>query len=117
MFPDRSLSWLGCDLLRFGEAAAPGRRRPLPSHSRQILDPIDGTHSRAVERSIFALFYLFNLLPADIADCSRTWSFQGARRKAVAAASKKPSLNEWWLLVLSDGVRKPSFAALRDLFQ
>jgi hypothetical protein len=105
------------DLFRFGEAAALGRRRHPPVHSRQIFDPIDGTQARALERSVYGLIYTFNSLPADIADCSNTSCFQGALQKAVAAASRKATMNEWWPLVLSDGVRQLSLAALHDLFK
>ncbi len=105
------------DLFRCGEAAALGRRRPSPPHGRQIFDPIDGTHSRAVERSVFGLIYTFNSLPADTVDCTCTSPFQGALQKAVAAASRKPAMHEWWPMVLSDGVRKLSLAALHDLFK
>ncbi len=105
------------DLFRFGEAAALGRRRRPPVHSRQIFDPIDGTQARALERSVFGLICTFNSLPADIAYGSNTSSFQGALQKAVAAASRKAKMNEWWHVVLSDGVRKLSLAALHDLFK
>jgi len=104
------------ELFRFGEAAALCRRRHSPSHSRQIFDPIDGTQSRAIERSAFALIYTFNSLPAEIVDRSNTSSFQGSLQLAVTKASKNAAMSDWWSQVLCDGVRKLTLPSSHALF-
>jgi len=105
------------ELFRFGEASAFVRRRHPPVHARQIHDPIDGTQSRALERSVYGLIYTFNSLPAEVVEATDVATFQRHLQRAVIKASDSHAVGEWWHLVLRDGVRKVSLQALQELFR
>jgi hypothetical protein len=62
------------ELFRSGEAAASARRRNQSVHERQI--PIDGTQSRAFERSAYGPIYTYDSFPAEGGAAPDTSGFQ-----------------------------------------
>ena len=105
------------DLFHFGEASALARRRSQAVHDRQIHDPIDGTQSRALERSVYGLIYTYNSFPPEVVAAPDTSGFQRFLQRAVVKASGCAVSQEWWPAVLYDGVRKLNLACLHELFK
>ena len=103
------------ELFRSGEASALARRRSQAVHDRQIHDPIDGTQSRALERSVYGLIYTFNSLPPEVAKAPDTSGFQRRLQRAVVNACGRAVSKEWWPAVLCDGVRKLNLASFHTL--
>ena len=101
-------------LFRFGQAAALPRRRQPPCHGFQIFDPIDGTQSRALERSVYGLIYTFNSLPAAVVEDPDTSGFQ---RKLQHAAKKCLSnAKVSWKLLMTEGILKLSLQEFHAVF-
>ena len=58
-------------------------RNPAARHNRQLHDPIDGTHSRKMQRSLLGLIYAYNLLPQWLVDIRSISTFQHHLQNAV----------------------------------
>ena len=54
-------------------------------HSRQLVDPRDGSHSMLLTRSAFGLISVYNLLPQCIVDESSVKGFQSALQSMLKA--------------------------------
>jgi hypothetical protein len=102
------------ELFRFGGASAFVRRRHPPAHARQIHDPIDGTQSRALERSVYGPIYTFKSLAAEVMEAA---TFQRRLQRAVIKACDSTAIGEQWPWVLRAGVRKVSLQTPNDLFR
>ena len=63
-------------------------------HTRQLHDPMDGTQSNAITRSVLCLVYTYNLLPQAVVDSATVASFQRKLAKALAKACQA-ELPEW----------------------
>ena len=64
----------------FKRASNASFRRGWPHHGdrheKQLVDPIDGTHSHAMERSVFGLIYFYNVLPKHVISAPSIKLFQ-----------------------------------------
>ena len=83
-------------------------------HSKQLHDPIDGTQSRAVQRSLLGMIYVYNMLPESTVASMSVSAFQRKLQNCIKrlAESKLPS----WSSFLDDGVRKTSCSSFQDCF-
>ena len=52
-------------------------------HRRQLADPIDGTHTEYLKRSVFGLIKVYNDLPPEIADCTTVQAFQAGLQQRL----------------------------------
>ena len=82
-------------------------------HANQLLDPIDGCQSAAMERSAFGKIYVYNLLPKAVAEQSSTKTFQRMLQQGLKSACRAGVLN--WPRFLSDGVRNLSAEAFQQV--
>ena len=103
------------ELFRFGQAAALPRRRSVDAHNRQIFDPIDGTQSPALSRTVYSLVHTFNSLPPFVVESSNASAFQHQLQKATLKACK--SGFPQWHRLLSDGVKQTSLSTFSDFFE
>ena len=83
-------------------------------HDNQIHDPIDGTHTRMMERSIFALVYPYNSLPLGVAKLTCVSAFQRALQRGVKKAAT--SQEHGWQSILRTGPRGSTVRAFQELF-
>ena len=83
-------------------------------HNKQLYDPIDGTRSRAFQRSLFGLIYCYNLLPQTVIDCNTVSTFQNKLQNCLKrlAASGHPR----WPSFFRDGVRTLSITLFHSSF-
>ena len=52
-------------------------------HDIQLCDPIDGTHTRMMDRSILGFIYSFNMLPTAVVHAIDASAFQRGLQQAV----------------------------------
>ena len=72
-------------------------------HTKQLHDPIDGTTTRMMERSVLGLVYTYNCLPLKVVDLKDVHHFQHALQNAVKACAR--SGNSGWEALLKEGAR------------
>ena len=72
-------------------------------HTKQLHDPIDGTTTRMMERSVLGLVYTYNCLPQKVVDLKDVHHFQHALQNAVKACAR--SGNSGWERLLKEGAR------------
>ena len=89
-------------------------RNPSTQHSLQFYDPVDGSESKMLARSVFGLIYAFNMLPAHVVESSSVSIFQRRLQDAVKRAQAQ-DIPEWEA-VLRAGVRRLSLKAYQGLF-
>ena len=88
-------------------------RNPGLVHTRLLDDPIDGTHSSMMGRSIIGLIYSFNMLPQKIVDMKLN-GFQTALPNAAQQAITTQIA--CWNSLLRSGARTLSLATSQALF-
>jgi hypothetical protein len=89
-------------------------RHQAGRHNRQFHDPIDGTQSRMMERSLFGAIYTFNMLPQSVVDAKTTSRFQHELQNAVKALAR--TQHPEWDTLLRTGVRNMSGARFQSCF-
>ena len=91
-----------------------GWRAKESRHSKQLHDPIDGTQSRAVQRSLLGMVYVYNMLPQSVVESQSVSSFQRKLQNCIKklAKSKFPS----WSSFFDDGIRNTSYSLFQDCF-
>jgi hypothetical protein len=89
-------------------------RNPARQHGLQLHDPVDGTHSCMMERSILGLIYSFNMLPPAIVHTTNVSAFQHRLQNAVKTAAKRDMLG--WEDVLRNGIKKMTVLTFQELF-
>lgn len=89
-------------------------RRPDLRHNRQLHDPMDGTHSNAIQRSCLALIYPYNLLPQCTVDLESVSTFQRHLQHAVKHACRS-GVNNWEAL-FTTGAKRLSVTSFHALF-
>ena len=89
-------------------------RNPAIQHRLQLRDPIDGTHSNAMERSVLGLVYSFNMLPDHVIGVSSVQLFQRLLQNGVKNAVRRGLDN--WESFLRSGVKRMSLASYQDVF-
>ena len=62
-------------------------------HSRQLIDPCDGSHTCFLQRSAFGLIKVYNLLPQAVVNCSSVKAFQHALQELVKAEAGAGNAN------------------------
>ena len=83
-------------------------------HDRQLRDPIDGTHTGMMERSVFGLVYCYNCLPQSVVDIKTVNGFQRALQKALKLAIQSGLSN--WKLFLKNGARSSGWSFFQKMF-
>ena len=84
-------------------------------HGKQLHDPIDGTASRMMERSVLGLIYSYNALPAQVVKYTSTKTFQCCLQKGVRACARAGSPN--WQTHLKLGARAHGITFFRKFFE
>ena len=84
-------------------------------HGHQLLDPIDGTHTRALERSAFGLIHVWNLLPPDVVELQTVHLFQRCLQGAVKRAAQSGFAD--WPDFLRIGPRRLGPTQFRNMFR
>ena len=84
-------------------------------HARQLHDPIDGTTSRVMERSVLGLMCSYNALPASVVQLKTPKTFQRALQKAVKTCASSGSSN--WEALLKLGARANGITSFRQWFR
>jgi hypothetical protein len=83
-------------------------------HTKQIHDPIDGTTTRMMERSVLGLVYTYNSLTQRVVDLKDVSRFQHALQDAVKACARAGSSD--WELLLKQGARANGVASFHKWF-
>jgi hypothetical protein len=83
-------------------------------HDRQLHDPIDGTQSNMMQRSLFGLIYTYNMLPQPVIDAKSVSSFQKLLQNAVKSAARREHVS--WKVLLRSGVRDMSGRSFQNMF-
>ena len=80
----------------------------------QMLDLIDGGHSRAMERSVLGLVYTYNALPQRVVDLTSVKMFQRKLQLGLQQLAHKgdPSWNDLW----RTGVKSMQKTLFQDIF-
>ena len=86
----------------------------FPRHSRQLHDPIDGSCSRIMERSILCLVYSYNCLPQHAVDHKTVKGFQRTLQNAVKSCATDNQ--HQWPSVLKFGARDQGVSAFQRMF-
>jgi len=89
-------------------------RSPSLRHSCQLQDPIDGTHSRMMERSVLGIIYTYNLLPQHVVGSIKVSTFQRKLQMAVKQAAKLGVCN--WASLFRSGIKRLSVESFQKLF-
>ena len=83
-------------------------------HTKQIHDPIDGTTTRMMERSVLGLVHTYNSLTQRVVDLKDVSRFQHALQDAAKACAR--SGNSDWEVSLKKGARANGVASFREWF-
>ena len=98
-----------------GSVAYPrGWAHTMTRHEQQMFDPIDGSHTRALERSVLGLIYVWNLLPHHVVARKTVRSFQRCLQEAVKRAAQRGIQD--WANFLRVGPHKFGPTLFRSLF-
>ena len=86
----------------------------IPRHNCQLFDPVDGTHSRIMERSVFGLIHSYNMLPQRVVDAKTVSEFQSRLQRGLkwTAMNNLPA----WETVLRAGVKTLGVSAFQACF-
>ena len=90
-------------------------RNPAVQHHMQFKDPIDGTHSNAMGRSVLGLIYSFNMLPCHVVAATSVSSFQRFLQNGIKNGHRRGLGN--WESLLRTGVRHMSLASYQGMFR
>ena len=83
-------------------------------HNRQLHDPMDGTQSNSLRRSLLSLIYAYNLLPQRVVDSKTVSAFQRQLQSATLRACQDGILD--WKYLFQAGIRQTSVEAFQQLF-
>ena len=83
-------------------------------HSKQLHDPIDGSNTATMGRSVFGLIYSYNLLPQGVVNAPNVKMFQRSLQRGLKSASKLGVRDRE--LLLSSGVRTMSVESFHYFF-
>ncbi|CAE8627965.1 unnamed protein product [Polarella glacialis] len=89
-------------------------RVPEARHNCQLHDPMDGTQTNMMKRSVFRLIYPYNMLPQRVVDSTTVSSFQQKLQQAVKAAARDGRSN--WQYVFRNGVFSLSAHSFQQCF-
>ena len=89
-------------------------RDPALRHDHQLLDRIDGTHSRMMERSVLGLIYAYNVLPQRVINAKSVKLFQRKLQNAVKQAAKQNS--ESFTDLFRSGIKSMRVSSFQSLF-
>ena len=84
-------------------------------HSRQLHDPMDGTQSNSLRRSMLSLIYTYNLLPQATVECKTVSTFQRQLQRAILHACDR-GIHDWKCL-WQCGVKRISVETFHSLFE
>ena len=89
-------------------------RSPGSRHSRQLQDPIDGSHSRMMERSVLGLIYTYNLLPEYVVGSGSISTFQRKLQNGLKQAAELDAGD--WQFLFRAGIKQMSVTSFQALF-
>jgi hypothetical protein len=84
-------------------------------HGRQLHDPIDGSTSRVMERSVLGLIYTYNCLPTHVVEHKTPKIFQRALQIGVKLCAHSGSSG--WEALLKQGARAKGVTFFRKWFR
>ena len=89
-------------------------RGPSLRHNSQLQDPIDGTHSNMMERSVLGLVYPYNCLPQKVIVSKSISIFQRTLQAAVKRVARD-RVNNWQYLIRA-AIKEMSITSFQNMF-
>ena len=83
-------------------------------HKNQLRDPIDGSHTKLMERSILGLIYTYNCLPTRVVELRTVSAFQRVLQNAIKYAVRRDLPD--WQLFFKHGVRGKTLQSFQSYF-